>query len=294
MEQGLFPGFRQHKAKLSGAEINFRRAGEGPPLLLLHGYPQTHAMWHEVAPELARRFTVIAADLRGYGDSSKPESGTDHAAYSKRVMAGDMIELMAVLGWQHFAVAGHDRGGRVAYRMALDHPDAVAKLAVLDIVPTHTMWTNMDKALATATYHWLFLIQPDGLPETMIGKDPAYYLRETLRRWARPGFAFAPAALAEYVRCFSTPAAIHAACEDYRAGATVDYEHDKRDLGKRQIACPVLALWGQTGLARKGDTVLAAWQPWAGDLRGETIEECGHFVAEEAPGETLKALEAFL
>lgn len=290
----MFPGFQQHRAKLSGAEINFRRAGDGPPVLLLHGYPQTHAMWHAVAPQLARRFTVIAADLRGYGDSSKPESDSRHQAYSKRTMANDMVELMAGLGWRRFAVVGHDRGGRVAYRMALDHPDAVSKLSVLDIVPTHTMWSRMDKTLATATYHWLFLIQPDGLPETMIAKDPGYYLRETLRRWARPGFVFEPSALAEYVRCFSSAAAIHAACEDYRAGATVDFEHDSQDLDRRRIGCPVQAVWGQTGLAQKGDAVLSAWRSWATDLRGQAIDNCGHFVAEEAPEETLGALEGFL
>lgn len=290
----MFPGFEQHRTKVNGAEINFRRAGEGPPVLLLHGYPQTHVMWHAVAPALARRFTTVAADLRGYGESSKPPSDDTHAAYSKRVMAQDMVELMARLGFRRFAVVGHDRGARVAYRMALDHPEAVSKLAVLDIVPTHTMWTRMDKGLATATYHWLFLIQPENLPETMIAKDPGYYLRETLRRWTRPGFAFAPEAVAAYVRWFSEPAAIHAACEDYRAGATVDYEHDIEDFGRRHIACPVLALWGETGLAQKGDSVLSAWRPWATDLRGQAIENCGHFLAEEAPEATLKALEAFL
>jgi haloacetate dehalogenase len=251
-------------------------------------------MWHEVAPALARRFTVVAADLRGYGDSAKPSSDDTHAAYSKRAMALDMLDVMAGLGFKRFSVVGHDRGGRVAYRMALDHPQAVTKLAVLDIVTTHTMWTRMDKALATASYHWLFLMQPDGLPETMIGKDPAYYLRETLRRWARPGFEFAPAAMAEYVRCFSDPACIHAACEDYRAGGTIDFEYDKQDFGKKKIACPVLALWGERGIAKRSDDPLAAWLPWADDVRGHAITNCGHFLPEEAPAETVKGLEAFL
>lgn len=290
----MFPGFQQHRAKLSGAEINFRRAGDGPPLLLLHGYPQTHAMWHAVAPRLAQRFTVIAADLRGYGDSSKPASGGDHAGYAKRAMANDMIELMAALGWRKFAVAGHDRGGRAAYRMALDHPEAVTKLAVLDIVPTHTVWTNMDWKVALSTYHWLFLAQPDGLPERLIGLDPAYYLRETLRRWAAPGFTFAPEAMAEYLRCFADPASIHGACEDYRAGASLDVQHDEQDVGRRRIGCPVLVVSSQLYLARRSADVLGAWRPWASDLRGHTISGCGHFVAEEAPEETLKALEAFL
>ncbi len=290
----MFEGFRQGKLKTAGAEINFRQAGDGPPLLLLHGYPQTHVLWRHVAPRLARRFTVIAADLRGYGDSSKPSSGPDHAAYSKRAMAADMVEVMAQLGFRRFAVAGHDRGGRAAYRMALDRPDAVSKLAVLDIVTTYTMWTRMDKALATASYHWLFLMQPDGLPEAMIGKDPGYYLRETLRRWARPGFDFGAEAMAEYVRCFSDPDCIHAACEDYRAGGTLDFEHDKQDFGNKKIACPVLALWGSGGIARRSEDPLAAWRPWTTDLRGHAIADCGHFLPEEAPEETVKALEEFL
>ncbi len=290
----MFPGFVQDKMRTAGAVINVRRAGSGPPVLLLHGYPQTHALWHRVAPELARRFTVIAADLRGYGDSSKPAADADHAAYSKRAMAADMIEVMRQLGFPRFAVVGHDRGGRVAYRMALDHPEVVSKLAVLDIVTTHTMWTRMDKALATASYHWLFLMQPGGLPETMIGKDPGYYLCETLRRWARPGFEFAPEAMAEYVRCFSDPACIHAACEDYRAGGTIDFEHDKQDFGTKKIVCPVLALWGSGGIAKRSDDPLSAWRPWADDVRGHAIPGCGHFLPEEAPEETLKGLESFL
>lgn len=290
----MFEGFTQHKVKTTGAEINFRSAGTGPPLLLLHGYPQTHAMWHRIAPDLARRFTVIAADLRGYGDSSKPASDASHTAYSKRAMGADMMELMAELGFRRFAVAGHDRGGRVAYRLALDHPEIVSKLALLDIVTTHTMWTMMDKALATASYHWLFLMQPDGLPETLIGKDPAYYLRETIRRWARPGFACAAKALAEYIRCFSDPACIHACCEDYRAGGTVDFELDSADFGKQKIGCPVLVLWGSGGIARRSSDPLAAWRSWATDLQGHAVADCGHFLPEEAPDQTRRALEEFL
>lgn len=288
----MFAGFSQHRVNANGVEINFRRDGDGPPLLLLHGYPQTHAMWHAVAPALARRFTVIAADLRGYGDSAKPAGDAAHLAYSKRTMALDMIALMAALGWQRFAVAGHDRGGRVAYRMALDHPAAVEKLAVLDIVTTHAMWLSMNKEAAFGAYHWLFLAQRDGLPERLIGHDPEWYLRETLRRWTAPVFAFAPEAMAEYIRCFKDPAAIHGACEDYRAGATIDFELDTADFGKRRIGCPVLALWGEAGIARRMSDVLAAWRPWAEDLRGEAVA-CGHFLAEEAPDPTIKALEAF-
>jgi haloacetate dehalogenase len=291
----MFAGFSQHKARTTGAEINFRRGGDGPPVLLLHGYPQTHAMWHEVAPDLARNFTVIAADLRGYGDSEKPAPDAENHGYSKRTMANDMVELMSELGWKRFSVVGHDRGGRVAYRMALDHPDKISKLAVLDIVTTHTVWTKMDKALASASYHWLFLAQPDQLPETMIGKDPAYYLEATLRRWARPGFAFAPEAMAEYIRCFSDAAAVAGACADYRAGATVDFEHDKQDQAQRKrIECPVLALWGAYGLGKRYTDVANDWRPWAKDVRGKMIPECGHFIAEEAPTPTTEALEKFL
>lgn len=292
----MFPGFSHFRIKTRGAEINIRRGGEGPPVLLLHGYPQSHVMWHRIAPEIARRFTVVAADLRGYGDSSKPASTPDHATYSKRAMAEDMVDVMAQLGWSRFSIVGHDRGARVAYRLALDHPAAMTKLVVLDIVPTHTMWARMDMKLALATYHWLFLAQPDGLPETMIGADPEYYLRETLRRWAQRSDAFAPEALAEYIRCFKDPATIHAACEDYRAGATIDLALDTADYGKRRIACPVLALWGQRGFAKGNDDSadpLAVWRQWADDVRGHGIRS-GHFLPEEAPAETRVAIEDFL
>jgi len=289
----MFEGFAERRIRTTHAEIHLRLGGDGPPVLLLHGYPQTSAMWHRVAPALAARFTVVAADLRGYGASSKPPSGPDHAAYSKRAMAADMVEVMAALGFPAFAVAGHDRGGRVGYRMALDHPAVVTRLAVLDIVPTHTMWRRMGKELAVATYHWLFLAQPDGLPETLIGADPAWWVREKLRRWAGDPDAFAPEAVDEYVRCFADPAAIHASCEDYRAGATVDDELDAADLGRRRIACPLLVLWGDSGIALQAEDPLAAWQPWANDLRGQGIR-AGHFLPEEAPTETLAALDAFL
>ena len=290
----MFAGFTQHKVATAGAEINFRRGGDGPPVLLLHGYPQTHVMWRKVAPGLARRFSVVAADLRGYGDSSIPPSDREHRAYSKRAMAVDMVELMAQLGWSKFAVVGHDRGGRVAYRMALDRPGVVAKLAVLDIVPTYAMWTEMDMSLALRTYHWMFLAQPDGLPERLIGAAPEYYLRQTVTRWAKDRAAIDEEGMAEYLRSLTRPERIHAFCEDYRAGATIDHELDAADYGKRKIGCPVLALWGNNGIAKEAKrSPLSIWQEWAADVRGQGIS-CGHFMPEEAPAETLAALEAFL
>jgi haloacetate dehalogenase len=288
----MFEGFDTRTVATDGAQIFLRLGGQGPPLLLLHGYPQTSAMWHKVAPDLAGRFTVVAADLRGYGRSAKPPSDPDHLAYAKRTMALDMVQVMAELGFDRFAVAGHDRGGRVGYRMALDHPAVVTRLAVLDIVPTLSMWRHMDKALAMATYHWMFLAQPDGLPEHLIGADPAWWVREKLRRWAGDPEAFAPEALEEYVACFADPAAIHASCEDYRAGATVDDRLDEADLGRRRIGCPVLVLWGADGIARRAEDPLAAWRPWCDDLRGQGVPG-GHFPAEERPEETLAALLAF-
>jgi len=291
----MFANFEQLRIRTREAEINFRRGGEGPPVLLLHGYPQTHVLWRKIAPGLARRFTVVAADLRGYGESSIPPSTSDHRPYSKRVMGQDMVEAMTELGFARFAVVGHDRGGRVGYRMALDHPATVAKLAVLDIVPTHTMWTTMDKRLALTTYHWLFLAQPDGLPERMIEANAAYYLRETLRRWARKSGAIEEEAIRAYLASLTQPARIHAFCEDYRAGATVDLADDDADFGRRKIACPVLALWGDDGIAAEveGAGPLDIWRKWADDVRGRGLP-CGHFLPEEAPEETLAELLAFL
>jgi haloacetate dehalogenase len=288
----MFDGFERGRVTTTGAEISVARGGSGPPLLLLHGYPQTHAMWHRVAPRLAEDFTVVVADLRGYGDSGKPPSGADHYTYSKRAMAADAVEVMRALGYDQFSVAGHDRGARVAYRLALDHPDRIRRLAVLDIIPTHTVFSTVDKAVATSTFHWFFLIQPYDLPERLIGGDPEYFLRTLLARWSGSGLsAFTPDALAEYVRCFSDPATIHATCEDYRAGATVDFALDANDFGCRTISCPTLVLWGGRGRVDRGDP-LAVWRQWAADVSGGPLP-CGHFLAEEAPDATCAALRAF-
>ncbi|MGB2694859.1 MAG: alpha/beta hydrolase [Dehalococcoidia bacterium] len=286
----MFEGFERRRIETSGATINLAVGGEGPPVLLLHGYPQSHLMWHRVAPRLAGEFTVIAPDLRGYGDSSKPFGEPDHSTYSKRAMAQDGVEVMQALGFERFAVVGHDRGGRVAYRMALDHPERVTGLSVLDIVPTYAMFTNVNKGLATVTYHWFFLIQPYDLPERLIGAEREYFLRNCLARWSGSGLdAYDKQALGAYLRCFDE-ATIHASCEDYRAGASIDFELDSADYGKRTIACPTLALYGRT-LALRAPTEV--WREWADDLRAVELP-CGHFLPEEKPEETYAALREFL
>ena len=289
----LFPGFRQRRVPTREAEIHAVVGGDGPPVLLLHGYPQTHACWHRIAPALATRFTVVCPDLRGYGDSGRPASDPAHRAYSKRVMAQDQCEVMESLGFQQFAVVGHDRGGRVAYRLALDHPERVTRLAVLDMVPTFETWARMDRDAGLSTYHWLFLAQPFDLPERLIGADPAYFLRWTLESWAARPDTFDPRALGEYQRAFRDPAVIHATCEDYRAGATVDLADDTADRGGRRISCPLLALWGERRPQDRGWDRIAIWRAWASDVRGEALA-CGHFLPEEAPAATLAALEPFL
>ena len=288
----MFEDFERRQVATSGATINLVTGGSGPPLLLLHGYPQTHAMWHRVAPRLARDYTVVAPDLRGYGDSSKPPGGDDHRGYAKRAMALDAVEVMQALGFERFAVAGHDRGARVAYRMALDHPERLTKLALLDIVPTSTMFATFDGRSALATYHWFFLAQPFDLPERLIGCDPEYYLRTTLSRWSGDLSAFAPEALAAYIEHFRDPACIHATCEDYRAGATLDVAHDEADRG-RQIGSALLVLRGAARGRWQRNEPLAVWREWAADVRGGGLP-CGHFLAEEAPDETYAALRDFL
>lgn len=289
----MFEGFEQRRVAAGEVTINLRVGGSGPPLLLLHGYPQTHVMWHRVAPALAKRFTVVSADLRGYGDSDKPPGDPAHDVYCKRRSAGDMVAVMAALGFARFAVAGHDRGGRVGHRLALDHPERLERLAVLDIVPTRTIFRATDQAIATGYWHWFFLIQGGELPERLIGADPGFFLRWMMSRWGTGLDAFAPEAIAAYERCFADPATIHASCEDYRAAATIDLEHDEADLDVRRIDCPVLALWGKHGLMERHFDVLATWRERASGEVGGRALDCGHFLAEERPEETAEELLAF-
>lgn len=290
----LFPGFAERRVQTAAdVEIHLRAGGSGPPLLLLHGYPQTHAMWHKIAPELARHATLVIADLRGYGASSAPPGDAEHTIYSKRAMAQDCLAVMRALGHERFAVAGHDRGARVAYRLALDHPEAIAALAVLDIIPTGEVWRRANADWALRAYHWPFLAQPNPLPETLIGRDPVYYLEHTLKSWASPRdlSPFAPEALKHYRTLLQDPARVHAVCEDYRAGATIDRTLDDADMAAgRRIGCPTLVLYASHYLA--GGPV-DIWRAWCTDVSDAAIAS-GHFLAEENPKDTLAALVSFI
>lgn len=290
----LLEGFTRRRLATKGAEINVAVGGEGPPLALLHGFPETHLMWHRVAPALAKRFTVVCPDLRGYGDSGKPPGGEGHANYSKRAMALDVVEVMAMLGHDRFRLAGHDRGARVAHRLAVDHPDRVEKLVLMDIVPSGTVYGTVNQLVATVYFHWFFLIQRAPFPERYIGLDPETFLRAFLRGLGPTGDAFPETVVQEYLRVLRDPAAIHAMCEDYRAGATVDLAHEAEDrkLGRR-IAAPTLILWGRRGLVGTAYDVMAVWWEICADVRGGALD-CGHFLPEEDPAGTLAALEAFL
>lgn len=292
----LFPGFESHEVDTADATIFARKGGSGPPLLLIHGYPQSHVMWHKIAPELAEHFTLVIPDLRGYGDSSCPPTDPMNFTYSKRAMGNDMVQLMESFGFSDFRVVGHDRGGRVAYRMALDYPDTVNRLAVLDIVPTYAMWHNFTVKLAMKTYHWLFLAQPYPLPEMLIERAPVEYLDYKIASWAKSGdlTSFSDEALDHYRHHFSQSEHVRATCEDYRSGQTYDLradEHDK-EQGKK-ISCPLLALWGDAGIPGETDGPLEIWKDWGTQVEGAAIDS-GHFVAEENPGDTLAALMPFL
>jgi haloacetate dehalogenase len=279
----MLDNFVRSQRNVNGITINFRHGGNGPPLLLLHGFPQTHIIWRKVADHLASHFTLVMPDLRGYGDSSKPKGEPDHANYSKRVMAQDMADLMRSLGFASFDLCAHDRGGRVAHRLALDHPDAVKRLMILDISPTRTMYEQTDKAFATLYYHWFFMVQPAPLPETLIGNSAAYFLHTTLGGWGSNGEQFIDAAaMADYERCFCQTDAIHGACEDYRAAATIDQEHD-RDHETNLIQCPVRVLWGEHGVVGKLFKPLQDWQvKCAKPVSGKALP-AGHFIAEQVP-----------
>jgi len=286
----MFKDFQQAQFTKDNITINYRKGGSGLPLLLLHGYPQTHVMWHKIAGELAKTFTVVASDLRGYGDSSKPPTTENHEPYSKRAMAKDQVDLMKHLGYEHFYLAGHDRGGRVSHRLALDHPSAVQKMIVMDIAPTYHMYTSTDMEFATAYFHWFMLIQPAEFPERMIGADVDYFMNQKFKQWGRGQFS--EKAFAEYVRCF-TAETIHGSCEDYRASATIDIEHDQVDLdAQHKIKIPLLCLWGELGFVGHKYDVISEWQKWCTDVSGFGIH-CGHYLPEEAPDQTLKAMLDF-
>lgn len=290
----MLEGFSYRRIVVDGADINVATGGRGPALLLLHGFPQTHLAWHALAARLRQRFSLVLPDLRGYGDSHGPKPDPDHRNYCKRVMAGDMVEVMAELGHRRFALAGHDRGGRVAHRLALDYPDRVARLALIDILPTLEVWRRMDMAGALDTYHWTFLAQPAPLPERLIGHDPDFYLHHLLDRWAGNKALLEAEAVSAYARHFRKATVIAAACEDYRAGAGIDLAHDRadRDAGRR-IGCPALLVWGRRYLRATNPGPLEIWRDYAEDIR-EVPLECGHFVAEEQPDQCAAALATFL
>jgi haloacetate dehalogenase len=289
----VFEGFEVVDVATSATTIHGCRGGQGPPLLLLHGMPETHLMWHRVAPRLAERFTVVATDLRGYGDSGTPPSTPDHAPYSMRVLAGDQVEVMRALGFDRFSVVGHDRGARCAYRMALDHPDAVTRLAVLDIVPTGEAFDRADMRFSLGFWLWSFLAAPEPVPERLIAQAPEVIVDHMLDGLSEVPDAFPAEVRAAYVAKLSDPERIHAICEQYRAAATLDYQHDQADRGRRRIACPTLVLWSQAGAVAAWYDTLEVWRTWAKDVRGAPIE-AGHFLPEEAPEQTTRHLTGFL
>jgi haloacetate dehalogenase len=289
----FFPGFTDRMIEANGVSIRTRTAGRGTPLLLLHGFPETHVEWHKIAGGLAERFSVVLTDLRGYGDSSKPEGGEESVNYSHRVMAKDQVEVMRALGFERFAVAGHDRGGRVAHRMALDFPEKVLRLAVLDIAPTLTMYERADMEFAKRYVWWFFHIQKYPMPERMIGADPEFYLRQQMGSLTGTPGAVTAAALAEYLRCYCQPATIHATCEDYRAAAGIGLRQDAEDAkAGRKVTAPLLALWGAKGAVGKWYDVPAVWRERATDVRGRALD-CGHMIPEELPEETLAEFVRF-
>lgn len=291
----LFPQFQGHFVPVEGGiHIHALTGGEGPPLLLLHGHPQTSAIWHKVAPELAKHFSLVIADLRGYGDSSKPNGGARSVDYSKRVMANDMLQVMRHFGHERFRVLAHDRGARVAHRMALDHAAAVERLVMLDIAPTLAMYSQTTEAFARAYWHWFFLIQKTPLPERLIRANPTAYVRDVMGGRSAGLAPFDLRALAEYERCMALPGTAHAICEDYRASADIDLEHDREDIASgNKLSVPTLVLWGEQGVVNRCFEPLKEWQKISTDVRGHTVP-CGHYIAEEAPDALLESALPFL
>jgi haloacetate dehalogenase len=293
---GMLDGFKRSEIRTKGARIVTVVGGSGPPLLLMHGNPFNHLSWHKVAPPLARDFTVVCTDLRGYGDSEKPPGGEDHSGYSFRAMAQDQVEVMGALGFDNFYAAGHDRGARVLHRMCLDHPQKVTRAAILDIIPQHHLLNHVSRQWGTFSWHWFFNIQPYDLPERMMGADPDWFIEKKLAKTKQGLSFFDPAALAEYKRCFRNPETIHAVCEDYRATFGIDLEMDTKDFeAGRKIECRVLLLWGASGGVGRNHKPGPAeiWRNYAANIVGAKALPCGHYLSEEAPKETTDALRAF-
>ena len=288
----MFDGFKSAKIKSNKININYKIGGKGYPILMLHGYPQTHIMWRKVAPILSQNYTVICSDLRGYGDSDKPSSDVIHRNYSKKEMAKDQAELMELLGFKKYIVVGHDRGARVAHRMGLDYKDKIDKIVLMDIVPTNHVFETADMTLATRYYHWFFLIQKSPFPEKLIEKDPEFYLRSKLFMWGLNEQYMSEDVITEYLRCFSNPDTIRASCEDYRAGATIDMEDHNNDYDKK-IECPLLILWGKKGTVEELYDPIEVWNEWAKNVQGFSLD-CGHFIPEERPEETIHYIKNFI
>lgn len=290
----MMEGFKKETLHVNGVDIVLRHGGEGPPLLLMHGNPFTHLSWNRVAPDLARRFTVVTPDLRGYGDSSKPDGGDDHYAYSFREMGKDMVEVMKKLGFDRFAAAGHDRGGRVLHRMCLDHPDTIKKACFVDMLPQHHLLNNVTFSWGKFSWHWFFMIQPTPYPETMINNDPEFFIRKKLSKTDQGTKFFVPEALDEYIRCIKNPRTVYAMCEDYRATVSCDLDMDIADFnaGKR-VTCPSFLLWGATGGVGRNHDAKEVWSKYATNIVGTLAAPSGHYVQEEAPKETLEVMQKF-